>query len=119
MWRTHAIALDGSAPRVGPHQGKSDSIDALAVTRAVLREPDLLVASHDEISRECKLLVDRREEVAWHRAAVTCRCLLRVRELDPSHVPRPDHLGCTVTSRRCVAGWPPSPDWWPNLSATN
>ena len=31
-------------------------IDALAVARAVLREPDLPVASHDEVSRELKLL---------------------------------------------------------------
>jgi len=29
-------------------RGKSDPIDALAVARAVLREPDLPVASHDE-----------------------------------------------------------------------
>ena len=30
-------------------RGKSDAIDALAVARAVLREPDLPVASHDVI----------------------------------------------------------------------
>ena len=39
-------------------RGKSDSIDALAA-RAVLREPDLPIASHDQTSRELKLLVDR------------------------------------------------------------
>ena len=33
-------------------RGKSDPIDALAVARAVLREPDLPVACHDETSRE-------------------------------------------------------------------
>ena len=33
-------------------RGKSDPIDALAVARAVLREPDLPVASHDDVSRE-------------------------------------------------------------------
>ena len=38
-------------------RGKSDPIDALAVARAVLREPDLPIASHDEVSRELKLLV--------------------------------------------------------------
>ena len=37
-------------------RGKSDPIDAAAVARAVLREPNLPVASHDEISRELKLL---------------------------------------------------------------
>lgn len=40
---------------------KSDPIDALAVARGFLRGPDLLVAYHDEMSRELKLLVDRRE----------------------------------------------------------
>ncbi|BBX35055.1 hypothetical protein MMAGJ_43370 [Mycolicibacterium mageritense] len=31
-------------------RGKSDPIDAESVARAVLREPDLLIASHDEQS---------------------------------------------------------------------
>src|SRR6187397_1532327 len=43
-------------------RGKSDPIDALAVARAVLREPDLPVATHDETSRELKMLVDRRAD---------------------------------------------------------
>ena len=33
-------------------RGKSDPIDALAVARAYLREPDLPVASHDVVSLE-------------------------------------------------------------------
>jgi transposase len=49
----------------GRRPGKSDPIDAEAVARVVLREPDLPVASHDEVSRECKLLVDRREDLEW------------------------------------------------------
>lgn len=48
-----------------PTCGKSDPIDARAVARGFLREPDLLVAYHDEMSRELKLLVDRRETL-WH-----------------------------------------------------
>ena len=36
-------------------RGKSDPIDALAIARAALREPDLPVAVHDETSRELKL----------------------------------------------------------------
>jgi transposase len=51
--------------------GKSDPIDALAVARAVLREPGLPVAGHDEVSREFKSLVDRREDLVSHRPAVT------------------------------------------------
>ena len=74
-------------------RGKSDPIDALAVARAVLREPDLPVASHDEVSREFKLLVDRREDLVVHRAATINRLLWRVHELDPSHAPKPGSLG--------------------------
>jgi transposase len=44
-------------------QGKSDPIDALAVARAALREPNLPVAQHDQASWEVKLLVDHREHL--------------------------------------------------------
>ena len=53
----------------GRRPGKSDPIDADAVARVVLREPDLPVASHDEVSRECKLLVDRREDLVGQRSS--------------------------------------------------
>jgi transposase len=42
--------------------GKSDPIDALAVARAALREPDLPVARLDSVERELRLLVDHRED---------------------------------------------------------
>ena len=66
-------------------RGKSDPIDALAVARAVLREPDLPVASHDEVSREFKLLVDRRDDLVEHRTTTINRLLWRVHELDPTY----------------------------------
>ncbi|EHB46377.1 transposase IS116/IS110/IS902 family protein [Mycolicibacterium rhodesiae JS60] len=69
-------------------RGKSDPIDALAVARAFLREPDLPVASHDEGSRELKLLVDRREVLVAQRTATINRLLWRVHELDPAHAPK-------------------------------
>lgn len=72
--------------------GKSDSIDALSVARAVLREPDLPVASHDPVSREFKLLVDRHDDLVSHRTALTNRLLWRVHELDPLRAPRPGSL---------------------------
>jgi transposase len=78
-------------------RGKSDPIDALAVARAVLREPDLPVASHDEVSREFKLLVDRRSALVSYRTAVGNRLLWRVHELDPSHAPKPGSLGIFKT----------------------
>lgn len=69
-------------------RGKSDPIDALAVARAVLREPDLPVASHDDVSRELKLLVDRREDLVGQRTSTINRLLWRVHELDPAHAPK-------------------------------
>jgi transposase len=77
--------------------GKSDPIDALAVARAVLREPDLPVASHDEVSREFKLLVDRRWALVSYRTAVGNRLLWRVHELDPSHAPKAGSLNIFKT----------------------
>ncbi|WP_434085466.1 IS110 family transposase [Mycolicibacterium pallens] len=73
-------------------RGKSDPIDALAVARAYLREPDLPIASHDEVSRELKLLVDRREDLVGQRTSTINRLLWRVHELDPSRAPRPGSL---------------------------
>lgn len=68
-------------------RGKSDPIDALAVARAFLREPDLPIASHDEASRELKLLVDRRETLVGQRTATINSLLWRVHELDPERAP--------------------------------
>lgn len=73
--------------RIARTRGKSDPIDAAAVARAALREPDLPVASHDETSRELKLLVDRREDLVSTRTATINRLLWRVHELDPAWAP--------------------------------
>lgn len=74
--------------RIARTRGKSDPIDAAAVARAALREPDLPVASHDEQSRELKLLVDRRDDLVKHRTATINRLLWRVHELDPAWAPK-------------------------------
>ena len=68
-------------------RGKSDPIDALAVARAVLREPDLPVARHDIVSRELKLLVDRREDLGAQRTSTINRLRMRIHELDPAQAP--------------------------------
>jgi transposase len=73
--------------RTARTRGKSDPIDALAVARAAQREPDLPVASHDDVSRELKLLVDRRDDLVKHRTATINRLLWRVHELDPALAP--------------------------------
>ena len=57
------------------------------MARAALREPDLPVATHDEVSRELKLLVDRRDDLVKQRTATINRLLWRVHELDPAMAP--------------------------------
>jgi len=84
--------------------GKSDPIDALAVARAYLREPDLPVASHDEVSRELKLLIDRREDLVAQRTSTINRLLWRVHELDPERAPKPGSLDL-AKHRRLLGDW--------------
>ena len=85
-------------------RGKSDPIDALAVARGFLREPDLPIASHDEVSRELKLLVDRREVLVAQRTATINRLLWRVHELDPERAPKPRSLDL-AKHRRILGDW--------------
>lgn len=73
--------------RSARRRGKSDPIDAEAVALAVLREPGLPVASHDAVSRELKLLVDRRDDLVAQRTATVNRLVWRVHELDPTRSP--------------------------------
>jgi len=64
-------------------RGKSDPIDALAIGRAALREPALPVATHDQASREIKLLVDHREDLVGTRTQLQNRLRWHLHELDP------------------------------------
>jgi transposase len=66
----------------GRERGKSDPIDALAVARACLREPDLPVAQLEGISREVRLLVDHRENLVGTRSQMQNRCRWHLHELD-------------------------------------
>ena len=60
--------LTVSERRAGRVRGKSDPIDALAVARAALREPDLPRPQPDEhVHREIELLVDHRERLVDER----------------------------------------------------
>jgi len=84
----HVMARNRGSARAW---GKSDSLDALAVARAVLREPNLAAAFHDAISWELRLLVDRREDLVEQRVAVTNRLIGRLHQLSPDR-PKPAHL---------------------------
>ena len=67
--------------------GKSDPIDALAVARAALREPDLPMAQLDGPARELRLLVDHREDLVKDRTGHINRLRWHLHELDPSWDP--------------------------------
>src|SRR3954468_21534494 len=73
--------------RAGRARGKSDPIDALAIARAALREPDLPRPQQGErVHRELKLLVDHRDDLVDERRRVQQRLRWHLHELDPTLV---------------------------------
>ncbi len=90
--------------------GKSDPIDALAVARAALREPDLPIARLDGPARELRLLVDHREDLVRDRTAHINRLRWHLHELDPSWDPTPRslvryrHLNALTTRLQAMDG---------------
>jgi transposase len=95
--------LTAQARRDARTRGNSDPIDALAVARAALREPDLPVARHDQASRELKLLVDHRDQLVNHRTEIINRLRWRLHELDPELVVPDRTLHRTSTQKRLIA----------------
>lgn len=75
--------LMAGARRSARTRGKSDPIDALAVARAALREPDLPAAQLEGIEREIRLLVDHREDLVAERTRMQNRLLWHLHELAP------------------------------------
>ncbi len=72
--------------------GKSDPIDALAVARAALREPDLPTARLDGPERDVRLLVDYRETLVAERTRIISRLRWNLHELDPGWEPTAQSL---------------------------
>ena len=71
--------------RAGRARGKSDAIDALAVARAALREPDLpRPQPGEQAHREIKLLVDHRDDLVDERRRTQQRLRWHLHELDPT-----------------------------------
>lgn len=85
-------------------RGKSDPIDALAVARAALREPDLPAATLDGQFREVRLLVDHREDLVAARTQMQNRLRWHLHELEPGREP-----GLRCLDRYCerdrLAAW--------------
>jgi len=69
--------------RSGRERGKSDPIDALAVARAALREPDLPAARLEGAAREVRLLVDHRDDLVAERSRLQNRLRWHLHELFP------------------------------------
>lgn len=80
--------LMAGARRSSREPGKSDPIDALAVARAALREPDLPIATLDGPERELRLLVDHRDDLVAERTRATNRLRWHLHELMPGEEPR-------------------------------
>lgn len=76
----------------GRESGKSDPIDALAVARAALREPDLPTAQLDGPEREVRILVDHREDLVAERTRMQNRLRWHLHELLPGTEPAPRSL---------------------------
>jgi transposase len=78
--------------------GKSDPIDALAVARASLREPNLPTAQLDGPDRDLRLLADHRDALVQERTRVINKIRWHLHEIDPTCQPparclqRPKHL---------------------------
>jgi transposase len=71
--------------RAGRARGKSDPIDALAVARAALREPDLSRPAPEEgVVRDLKLLVDHRDDLVDERRRMQQRLRWHLHQLDPT-----------------------------------
>ena len=72
--------------RAGRTRGKSDPIDALAIARAALREPNLSRPRADErVYRELKLLVDHRDDLVDQRRRTQQRLRWHLHQLDPTY----------------------------------
>ena len=89
--------LMAGARRSARTRGKSDPIDALAVARAALREPDLPAAQLDGPAREVRLLVDHREDLVAERTRIQNRLRWHLHELEPEKEPAPRSLDRRTT----------------------
>ncbi|MFE3661192.1 IS110 family transposase [Streptomyces sp. NPDC059165] len=80
--RVHTRLMAG-ARRSARERGKSDPIDAEAVARVALREPDLPRAELDGPTREVKLRSDHRRTLVRQRTAIANKLRWFLHEIDP------------------------------------
>ena len=65
-------------------RGKSDPIDALAIARAAVREPDLPAVQLDETAAELRLVSDRREHLVTSRTKLINQLRWCLHDLNPA-----------------------------------
>jgi len=82
--------------------GKSDPIDAEAVARGVLREPDLPRAHLDEESLDVRLVVDHREHLVAERTRMINRLRWHLVDLDPDLEPPAKAMTSQSRLRRLI-----------------
>lgn len=82
-----APKLMASQRKAARQFGKSDSIDALAVARAAIREPRLPEATLAGPEREIKLLADHRDDLVQEGTRHQRRLRWHLHELDPELAP--------------------------------
>ncbi|HEV2773660.1 MAG TPA: IS110 family transposase [Thermoleophilaceae bacterium] len=75
--------LTAGARRSEREPGKSDPIDALAIARTAIREPDLPTARLSGPEREITLLLDDREHLVAERTRIQQRLRWLLHDLDP------------------------------------
>src|SRR3954467_10361695 len=91
--------------RAGRARGKSDPIDALAIARAALREPDLSrPRPGEQVYREIKLLVDHRDDLVDQRRRTQQRLRWHLFQLDATYVLPLGMLGRS-SHRERVSRW--------------
>ena len=100
--RVHTQLMAGER-RGGRERGKSDPIDALAVARVALREPDLPVARLDGPTRDIRLLTDHRETLVRERTRLHNRLRWHLHELMPEFEVRPRGLRADTQLDRVAA----------------
>lgn len=95
--------LAAALRRGGRRRGKSDAVDALAVARAGLQEPDLPRARLAGPERELRLLVDHREDLVAERRRAQQRLRWHLHELECP--PLPSRALARACWRERLEGW--------------
>jgi transposase len=95
-----APKLMAAERKVSRGYGKSDAIDALAIARAAIREPDLPAGRLDGPEREIAILVEHRDQLVGDHTRMMRRLRWLLHDLDPALEPPSRALSQVVTIDR-------------------